>query len=329
MAVMNKSERLKAAIAGEPVDRVPVALWRHFPVDDTDPETLADSAVSYQREFDFDLIKVTPASSFSVRDWGVEDAWKGNPEGTKDYVRVVVVEPRDWTKLEPRDPIQGELGAQLRCLEIARRQAAPDVPVLPTVFSPLTQAKHLAGEKLLLEHLRRAPAEVEAGLRTITRSTIAWVEEARKRGIAGLFYAVQHATYGILDREAYRRFGEADDRQILEAAGGLWLNVLHLHGEALMFDLAETYPVQVVNWHDRQTEPGLVEGKRRVAGAVCGGLSRWETLVLGTPQVVEAEAQDAIRALGGRGLILGAGCVVPVVAPRANLKAARRVVECA
>ena len=326
---MNKTERLKAAIRGEPVDRVPVALWRHFPVDDEDPGTLAESAVSFQREFDFDLIKVTPASSYSVRDWGVEDVWRGNPEGTKDYVRRVIVEPRDWTKLETRDPRQGELGAQLRCLEIARQLAAPDVPILPTVFSPLAQAKHLAGEELLLEHLRRSPADVQVGLRTITRSTIAWVEEARKRGIAGLFYAVQHASYRVLDREAYKRFGETDDRQILEAAGGLWLNLLHLHGEALMFDLAETYPVQVVNWHDRQTEPGLAEGKRRVTGAVCGGLRRWETLALGDPRAVEAEAHDAIRALGGRGMILGAGCVTPPVAPRANLEAAGRAVQCA
>ncbi len=34
---MNKRERLEAAIAGQSVDRVPVALWRHFPGDDQDP----------------------------------------------------------------------------------------------------------------------------------------------------------------------------------------------------------------------------------------------------------------------------------------------------
>ena len=38
---MNKRERLEAAIAGQSVDRVPVALWRHFPGDDQDPSDLA------------------------------------------------------------------------------------------------------------------------------------------------------------------------------------------------------------------------------------------------------------------------------------------------
>jgi uroporphyrinogen decarboxylase len=34
---MDKRERLHATLRGEAVDRVAVALWRHFPVDDQRP----------------------------------------------------------------------------------------------------------------------------------------------------------------------------------------------------------------------------------------------------------------------------------------------------
>lgn len=326
---MTKVERLKASVAGEPVDRPPVALWRHFPVDDQDPQTLAEAVLAFQRDCDFDLIKVTPASSYSVSDWGVTDEWRGNPEGTRDYVGLVVEEPEDWRKLSALDPSGGELGAHLKCLGAVLKEAGADVPVLPTIFSPLVQAKHLAGQENLIAHLHRSPADVVAGLEAITRTTIAFVDAACRLGIAGIFYAVQHASYNLFDRESYRRFGEVFDRQILEAAGGLWLNILHLHGDALIFDLASEFPVEVVNWHDRHTAPGLAEGKRLVQGAVCGGLRRWETLVLGDPEAVKAEALESIRSVGGRGMILGAGCVVPVVAPRSNLKAARAAVQCA
>jgi len=326
---MTKTDRLKATLAGEPADRPPVALWRHFPVDDQDPETLAEAVLAFQRDCDFDLVKVTPASSYSVSDWGVKDEWRGNPEGTRDYVGLVVEEPEDWRSLSPLDPSGGELGAHLKCLKAVQREAGSEVPVLPTIFSPLVQAKHLAGQEKLLEHLHKSPADVVAGLETITRTTIAFVDAARRLGIAGIFYAVQHATYGLFDRESYRRYGEMFDRRILEAAGGLWLNMLHLHGDAPIFDLAREYPVQVVNWHDRHTAPDLAMGKRLVRGAVCGGLRRWETLVLRDPEAVRAEAAEAIRAVDGRGLILGAGCVVPIVAPRSNLKAARAAAECA
>ena len=324
---MTKADRLRAAIAGAEADRPPIALWRHFPVDDQSPATLAESALRFQRELDLDLIKVTPASSYSVADWGVQDEWRGDAEGTRDYTVRVVTEPSDWRDLPSLPAGMGKLAEHLDCLGAVCREAGEDVPVVATVFSPLAQAKHLAGEERLLDHLHRAPGDVEAGLETITQRTIAFVEAARATGISGIFYAVQHATYIYFDEAGYSRFGEPYDRRILEAAGGLWLNLLHLHGEAVIFDLASRLPVQVVNWHDRHTGPSLADARPRFKGALCGGLRRWETLVLGRPEDVVAEAQGAVRSVGGKGLILGAGCVVPVVAPRSNLEAARHTID--
>ena len=31
------------------------------------------------------------------------------------------------------------------------------------------------------------------------------------------------------------------------------LNLIHVHGEDIMFDLAASYPVDMMNWHDRIT----------------------------------------------------------------------------
>lgn len=322
-----KAERIRAAIAGEKVDRPPIALWRHFPVDDQDPAALAESAVRFQREFDLDLIKVTPASSYSVADWGVQDEWRGDPEGTRDYTVRVVTEPKDWRALALLPVDIGRSGEHLDCLRAVCREVGEGVPVLATVFSPLAQAKHLAGEERLLEHLHQAPADAAAGLELITQRTIAFVEAARATGISGIFYAIQHASYIYFDEAAYSRFGEPYDQRILDSARGFWLNMLHLHGEAIIFDLALRYPVQVVNWHDRHTGPSLAEALRVFGGAVCGGLRRWETLVLGRPEDVTAEAQGAVRSVGKRGIILGAGCVVPVHAPRTNLVAARQALD--
>ncbi len=324
-----KRERLQAAIAGEVADRPPVALWRHFPVDDQDPLSLADATLEFQSQFDFDFIKVSPASSFCVRDWGVEDAWRGDPEGTREYTRYVIEEPRDWLRLKPLSPQRGKLGAHLKCLARLKERCGEDVPFIQTVFSPLSQAKHLSGEARLLEHMRREGTHLLRALDVITKTTVAYVEAARGLGISGVFYAAQQASYRLMDRPAYARFGEAFDRRVLEAAGGLWLNVLHLHGEAIMFDLAATYPIHIVNWHDRETAPSLAEARRLTRVALCGGLSRERTMVLGDPAAVARDARAALKATQGRGFILGTGCVVPVLAPRANLLAARHAVDCA
>ena len=92
---------------GDLPDRTPISLWRHFPIDDQTPDRLAAAIIDFQRTYDFDLVKVTPASSFCIKDWGVEDIWRGNTEGTRDYVRRVINSPEDWLKLKPLEPESG------------------------------------------------------------------------------------------------------------------------------------------------------------------------------------------------------------------------------
>ncbi|MBN1136219.1 MAG: uroporphyrinogen decarboxylase [Anaerolineae bacterium] len=324
---MTKRERLEATIRGEATDRPPVALWRHFPGDDQDPAELAASTVAFQRQYNFDFVKVTPASSFCVCDWGAQDRWIGNEEGTRQYTQRPIAKPDDWLVLPPLDPERGALGAQLRCLELIRKALGDETPFIQTIFNPLAQAKNLAGQQVMLAHLRQAPDALRAGLAIIAESTVRFIEAARQRGIAGVFMAVQHASYELLSEAEYREFGVPFDRRLLQAADGLWLNVLHLHGERVMFNLLADYLVHVVNWHDRETPPTLGEGQLRVKGAVLGGLRQWETMVRGSPADVRREALDAFQQTGGRRFILGTGCVTPITAPWANLRASRAVVE--
>jgi uroporphyrinogen decarboxylase len=325
MPLMTKRERLEATIRGEATDRVPVALWRHFPGDDYRPEDLAASIAGFQRRYDFDLVKVTPTSSYDAADWGVRDEWRGNEEGTRVYVHYPVHSPEDWKRLPELDPRSGALGAQLKCLSLIRNDLGDQAPFIQTVFSPLGQAKHLAGDRVFV-HMREHPAAFKAGLEKITRKTIRFIEEATKTGIAGLFYAVQHATFGTTSPAEYAEFGKEYDLRVLEAARGLWLNVLHLHGNDVMFDLVADYPVQVWNWHDRDTPPTLREALPKVQGAVCGGLSREATMLRGTPEDVRREIADAIAQTGGRRLVVGTGCVTFITTPESNLRAARAAV---
>ncbi len=324
---MNHLQRMEACISGGRVDRPPVALWRHFPVDDQSPGHLAQAVVRFQQHYDFDLVKVTPASSFCVKDWGVQDEWRGSTEGTREYTRWAIQQPEDWLKLHVLDPYQGRLGDQLECLKLIVKELGVQVPVIQTIFNPLSQAKYLIGRDLLLIHLRRFPDALQRGLEIITETTRRFVEAAKATGIAGIFFAVQHAQYSLLTDREYIEFGRRYDLQVLEAARDLWLNMLHLHGEHVMFNLVSDYPVAVLNWHDQDTPPSLEEGKRIFPGAVCGGLQREETMLLGTPDQVKAEAMAAIRSTNGERFILGTGCVIPITTPSANLIAARQSVE--
>lgn len=326
MSQMSKRERLEATMAGQPVDRIAVALWRHWPGDDQRGADLARATLDFQRMFDFDFIKVTPSSNYCIADWGAESRWVGNQEGTREWGRRVIQQPEDWTRLQVLDPTSGLLDEIRRALAIIGDQVGEEVPFIQTIFNPLAQAKNLAGERLLAD-LRQHPAAVKVGLETITETTIRFVEAARKTGIAGIFLALQHATYDLLAEAEYLEFGRPYDLRILEAAEGLWFNLLHLHGTNVMFDVVAGYPVQAINWHDQETPPSLGEALDRFPGALVGGLRQWETMLRGTPDWIQAEVQTAIEQTEGRRLVVGTGCVTPITAPVGNIRAVRGSVE--
>jgi uroporphyrinogen decarboxylase len=317
---------MQAAIRGEIVDRPPVALWRHFPVDDQSATMLANAQLNYQMTYGFDLVKVTPASSFCLKDWGVEDEWVGDTEGTRRYTKRIIHEPEDWESLPVLEPSSPHLAEQLKSLRFIREVLNPDTPVVQTIFSPLAQAKNLAGNELLLDHLHRHPNSVMKGLKTIAQTARLFIDAARATGIDGIFYAVQHAQQQYLSYEEYKVFGLLFDRETIEPAQDLWCNMLHLHGQQVHFELAAELPFQIVNWHDRETYPSLTEARQSFHGVLCGGM-RQGTLVYQDASEVQREAADALQQTGGRKFLLGTGCVVPVIASHGNLMAARTSVE--
>ena len=319
---MNKRERLEAAIAGQAADRIPIALWRHFPGDDQAPDSLAAATVAFQKRWDFDFVKVTPASSFQLTDWGVQDTWLGNIEGTRQYMHRPIERAGDWRGLKPLDARSGALGEQLHCLELIVPQL-PDTPVIQTVFSPMAQAKNLAGDRLMTD-LRQHTADFKAGLEIITAATIALVKGIAATGAAGIFYAQQHATANLLSEDEFRAFGREYDLRVLDALdrSRQWLNVLHIHGDHIYFDRVADYPVQVWNWHDRETKPSLKDGLTRMKGTACGGLSRDMVMLRGRPEAVQYEVSDAIEQTGGRRYIIGTGCVMMIPTPEVNIRTA-------
>ncbi len=328
MSDLKKRRRLEATIAGEPADRPPVALWRHWPVDDQRGPDLARAALAFQRTFDFDFIKVTPSSNYCLADWGAQSRWVGHFDGTRDYGRPVIQNPEAWTRLPILDPTQGLLNEIRQALSIIGQEVKEEVPFIQTIFNPLAQAKNLAGGRLFSD-LRQHPDALKAGLETITESTLRFIETIGETGMAGVFLALQHASYDLLTEAEYREFGRPYDLRILEATQDFWFNLLHVHGRNIMFDPVADYPAQAINWHDQETPPSLKEATARFPGALVGGLRQEETMALGTPDQVRAEVGAAIQQTGGRRLIIGTGCVTPIVAPMGNLWAAREAVESA
>ena len=326
---MTKRKRIQAALAGKAVDRVPVAFWRHWPGDDQDAESLARAALDFQRQFDLDFIKLPVSSTYAVDDYGVKHAYRGSPNGDREYLERAVKRPEDWDRIEPLDPHKGTYGLNLRAVRLVVEQKGADVPLVVTMFNPLAVAFYLAGDETALVHVRRHPERVQRALQALTETCARFAAAAIAEGADGIFLSVRAASYEVMSEEEYARFGRQGDLAVFEAAGRGWFNVLHLHGQHPMFVPLADYPAHAVNWHDRAAGPALSEAAGVFRGALMAGVEQQRVLLLGAPADVEAQVHDAIRQTAGRRLIVSPGCTYPLTVPHANLLAMRRAVETA
>ena len=324
---MTKRERIKAALAGKPVDRVPVGFWRHWPGDDQNPESLARVTLEFQQRYDLDFIKIPVSSTYCVDDYGVKHEYRGNLMGDREYLDRVVKTADDWNRIEPLDVTKGKYIQHLQVLRMVIEKRESDTPVIFTVFNPLAMASYLAGDETLLVHLRRYPDKVEKALRALTETCANFVKTVIAEGADGIFLSTRWASYELMNEDEYLRFGKPSDLAVLAASSDGWFNVLHLHGQHPMFSALSDYPVQAVNWHDRTAWPGLTEARKLFQGALMGGIEQYKIMNLGSPIDVESQVHNAISLTKALRLIVTPGCTYPMSVPHSNLIAMRRAVD--
>ena len=326
MKQMSRRDRILAALRREPVDRVPYAVWRHFPAVDRSPAGLAQATLRFHERYGSDFLKLTPGGGYAVEAWGCVESAEVRPDGHRPCASCAVRDPGDWKKIRELDPASAE-GYVQQIEAIVRMgfdRRIGDTPVVPTLFSPLSLARKLSGSRLNAD-LREQPGAVADALEAITVTLIRFAELALREGVSGIFYSIQAASGSLHTEEEYARFGEPYDRRFLEAiAGKSILTIIHAHGDRLMFDRLARLPGHAWNWDDRATPPSLAAGRSAVAGAVIGGLNQWATLRDGTPEQAIGEVDDAIAQTAGLGLIVGPGCVLPMDTPDANVAAVVR-----
>ncbi|OPL08914.1 MAG: hypothetical protein AVO33_08345 [delta proteobacterium ML8_F1] len=325
---MNRRERIQAALQKKETDRLPFSLWRHFPNLDQHPRKLAELSLEYQRKFNLDFIKFTPYGMTATIDWGVKLKFFPGFDTAAIAAEPAIKTPEDWLHLTPWSGTDGEYLHALEGLRLTMLEKPEDTPLIQTAFSPLTNAMKMAGEDQLLQHMREHPEKLETALQVMTETTIGYIAESIRRGAEGVFYSTQMSCYDKLTVEEQERFVRRYDEQILQAANKLaWFNVLHLHGSNTMFKEVADYPVQAINWHDRDDGPTIEEALKMTDKTLIGGLSHLHVMVdSGNEETIKGHVLDAWNQNDHRGIILGPGCVVNPNTPESYLELIRDTV---
>ena len=328
---MERGERVRQALAGGPVDRPPISFWWHSFTRENDAETLAAETAAQFRQYGWDLIKIQSRATSFAEGWGLGY----RPSTAPDVPPVVTERPvraaADLRRIRPLDPTVGALGEQLALLRLVRRAVGPDVPVIQTVFAPAMVLSYLlepahGEESPLPELIRGHGTDVHAALRAIRDTMAGYARESVAAGADGIFFAVKAAAADQMTRAEYEEFGLPYDRAVLDAAAGGWLNMLHLCGPRLYFDVVDGLPTPLVNWALDPGNPTLAAGRDRSRRAVIGGVTPKPGLRDLSPEQVDAEVTAAIADTDGVRMMIGPGCSIPPETPEANLRAANAAV---
>jgi uroporphyrinogen decarboxylase len=327
VSTISKRERVRAALAGQEVDRVPIAFWGHFAADPRTAEEIARETVKFQRRFDWDFVKLMPSGMYFCQALGCEITPAAGPGGVNALATSLIAGPGDWARLPRLDPTSGWLAEHVESTRRVRAELGPDVPIIQTLFSPITIAHKLSLNDSFGAYVRRHRDELHAGLERIAASSIDFARATLDAGADGFFYATQEATLDELTEPEFAELGQRYDREVLDATGDrAWFNLLHVCRESIMADMVADYPVAAINWDSHANFPSLAQAPSIWRQALVGGLDRHGAILSGTPAEVEAATRAAVESVGGRHLIVSAGCALPLARPDANLDAARRAV---
>src|SRR6266571_211837 len=321
---MNGRKRVEAALAMGVADRPPVGAWGHTYREEWSPADLAAVTIERARRFGWDFVKFQPRASTFAEAFGSRYHPSGHSLRAPILIRAAVPDLDSWKAVQLTN--RQVLDDQVESIGIVARELGPDVPVIQTVFSPLTVGGYLVGksQSRVVRELRKHPEIVGPALEKIAEDLAAFSRRSVEAGAAGIFFAVSgYAGDKVMKEAVYRDLALPYDLAVLGALPReAWFNVLHLCGSHLNFALARDLPAQAVSWSiHNQGNPSLREGRDIAGRAVMGGLSQRATLVYGPGAKIEAEARAAVGDTDGRGLLLAPGCSVPPRVREANLAA--------
>lgn len=309
--VLNYSQAIKGVFGNRAANGVMFSFWTHFPQRDLDAECLALATVELQREFDLDLVKTAPNGMYAAEDFGLEIDFSDVPRGGVARVRSTPFQRvEDWEALPEVDIGKGALARELNSLRMVR-EALPDVPIVFTVFSPMTIAAKLSQGRIhgqIAEGAGRAT--IHRALERIALLTRDYGQAAISAGADGLFFAHQDTGRNLLSYDAFSEYVAPYDMEVLAGAATGRFNVLHIHGDHIRFREVQDYPVHAMNWHSWETLPSIGSGALTSGKCVLGGVDRRSVIANDVPSI-QRQISAALSAIDGVGdLIVAPSCTV-------------------
>ncbi len=346
-------ERVMTALHRDVPDRLPWALWGHFPSlpfleyyswekANRDGRELATAHLALLTALDYkmDFLKVTPFYNYMSCHWGSKYQFTNNEESAEKK-EVVIKETADWKKLWVLDP-KKELKEQLNAVTILSREIGKWMPFVYSIPSPLVQAlHHVSTPTQFFSDMENHPDILKDAMEIITATCIEFGKACIDEGATGIYYGIGGggSHWANLNRQQLENYALNYDQKVLDALHDAPIRLLHIcsnehenpqaNGGLMEEGWFKKYPVDAINWWDTSFTRCDV-GKQVYGDKFCiiAGVDQKQIMRYGSSQQVEAMVKNAIEHTAeDGGFILGPGCTLYQDTPISNFNAVGRAVE--
>ena len=216
------------------------------------------------------------------------------------------------------------------------RERAPDVSVHGEVFSPFSQLLELLDYTAALMALLDAPDKVSDCLNALVRGTVDRMCGQAQAGADAICISSAFAGAGFISPQHYQQFVLPCEQAVIEQFHDRHPDVIvYTHTCGAIGDRLEMMAETGTNGIDTLDQPPLgdvelADAKRRIGERlfIKGNIDPVNTLLLGTPEQVYADARERIGIAGaGGGYILSSACSVAPHTPPANIMQLRRAAD--
>lgn len=328
---MTGTERIRALLSGDPIDRTPISGWYHMPLVDRDVDRFTAAIIESTNQNHWDFIKIMTNGHFYTEAFGGEIAfsttynkWGGTvlryPIETADDARKLPV-------LELDNPVWKR---ELQILKNLKAHYGEALPILATVFSPITAVQDCIGAMNpvpLLQLMNQAPDALHCALEAVTRTNLNYLDGLFEAGADGIFLANQYASDNILTDAQYAEFCFPYENRVLDhCKGHTWFNVAHVHGSSNLkmesYFSYEDEVLQALNWEncpanvppEKITTMADVHAKSKKT--IVAGIDHANDFKVdnGNPgavkQLLKERFKNAVAEIGSNRFVFAPGCVL-------------------
>ncbi|WP_035316717.1 MULTISPECIES: uroporphyrinogen decarboxylase family protein [Eubacteriales] len=337
-----KRDRFRAVMNGELADRVPVTAYRHHTeFEHSGPRVMADKLLEFQREYDWDVMKINPRAVYYYEAWGNEYDYDHYNDVVPTRTKTLIHDYRDLEKVSVLPGDQGVFAEQLDMCRMIVQDSGGEVPIIQSAFTPIGILLNLCGmrsvgryrpspreESPLIDLCLDHPDEVKRALKNIAETMADYCSKLLTTGIDGVFYAcLGMARSGYFTLEEWKEFVEPYDLMVLEALKGSQV-IIHTCGIYGNPERFTSWPINMIHWASSAVGcPPIWGSKAWLNGKIAMGGVDERPFGQNKAEEIGRLARTTLQKMQDEPFLLAPDCSVSVHTQDDELRAFRASVE--